>query len=222
MTAALAIRASVLMSLMPNTGYAEVMAAVAGDLVLVPWQRPYEVPTSKVLSTWREPFGPVPLTELKRRVLAAVDAEHHDHDYRAVRVGAPGNDLELCSIDGSVTRVPDAPANRAAFGSTGTADDSAPYPQVRDLLATDASTRGTLAVACGPSGGPKAEGEQALLDTMLTALALDFTSRLWTWIVSFSGRGGAQGIRRRPRPGPAALARGPEAVGGHHPRAVRP
>jgi hypothetical protein len=37
MTAALAIHATVLM---PDAGYAEVMAAVAGDLVLVPWQRP--------------------------------------------------------------------------------------------------------------------------------------------------------------------------------------
>ena len=157
-------------------------------LVPVPWQRPYEVPTGKVLSTWREALGPAPLTELQRRVLAAVDAEHHDHDYRAVRAGAPGNDLELCSIDGSVTRVPDTPANRAAFGSTGTADDSAPYPQVRDLLATDASTRGTLAVACGPSGGPKAESEQALLDTMLTTCPQIFTaSRLWVMDRNFPG-----------------------------------
>ena len=75
------------------------------------------------------------------------------------------------------------PANREAFGSTGTADDSAPYPQVRDLLATDASTRGALAVVSGPSGGLKAEGEQALLDTMLTTCPQIFTaagSGSWT------------------------------------------
>jgi hypothetical protein len=53
MTAAFAIRASVLMSVMP-ADYAEVMAALAGDLILVPWQRPYQVPTAKVLSAWRE------------------------------------------------------------------------------------------------------------------------------------------------------------------------
>ena len=76
--------------------------------------------------------------------------------------------MRLGSIDGSVTRVPDTPASREAFGSAGTADDSAPYPQVRDLLAADASTRAALAVVSGPSGGAKAEGEQALLDTMLT------------------------------------------------------
>ena len=175
MTAALTIRATVLMSVMPGADYSEVMAALLGDLVLVPWHRPYQVPTGKVLSTWREALGPAPLAGLQARLLAAVDAEHRDHDYRAVRVGDSGRELQLCSIDGSVTRVPDTPANREAFGSTGTADDSAPYPQVRDLLATDASTRGTLAVVSGPSGGPKAEGEQALLDTMLTTCPQIFT-----------------------------------------------
>ncbi len=40
------------------------------------------------------------------------------------------------------------------------------------------------------------------------------------WATPSGGRPG--GGRRGPRPGPAALARGPEAVGGHHPRAVRP
>jgi len=180
MTAALTIRATVLMALMPDAGYGEVMAALLGDLVLVPWQHPYQVPTPKVMSTWRAALGPAPLTALQERLLPAVGAEHRDHDYRAVLAGEPGHELRLGSIDGSVTRVPDTPANREAFGSTGTADDSAPYPQVRDLLAGDASTRGTMAVVSGPSGGPKAEGEQALLDTMLTRYPGVFTAdRLW-------------------------------------------
>jgi hypothetical protein len=164
------------------------MAALAGDLVLVPWQHPYQVPTAKVLSTWRTAVGPAPLAGLQARLLTAVGAEHRDHDYRAVFVGEPGHELRLGSIDGSVTRVPDTPANRAAFGSTGTADDSAPYPQVRDLLATDASTRGALAVVFGPSGGAKAEGEQALLDTMLTRYPEVFTAdRLWVMDRNFPG-----------------------------------
>jgi hypothetical protein len=167
MTAALTIRATVLMALMPDADYGEVMAALLGDLVLVPWQRPYQLPTAKVLPAWRTAVSPAPLAGLHARLLAAVGAEHRDHDYRAVCVGESGHELQQCSIDGSVTRVPATLANREAFGSTGTADDSAPYPQVRDLLATDASTRATLAVVSGPSGGAKAEAEQALLDTML-------------------------------------------------------
>ena len=184
MTAAAAIRATVLMALMPDADYAGVLAAVFGDLALIPWQRPFQVPTPKVLGSWRAALGPAPLARLQARLLAAAGGEHRDHDYRAVRVG----ELRLGSIDGSVTRVPDTPANRKAFGSAGTADDSGPYPQVRDLLAGDASTRATLAVVSGPSGGSKAEGEQTLLDTMITRYPEVFTSdRIWVLDRNFPG-----------------------------------
>ncbi|MGH3303529.1 MAG: hypothetical protein ACRDOK_18000 [Streptosporangiaceae bacterium] len=187
-TAAFAIRASVLMGMMPDADYGEVMTALAGDLVLVPWQRRYQVPTGKVLSSWRAAPGPAPLTELQDRLLAAAGAEHRECDYRAVHVGDSGHELALGSIDGSVTRVPDTPASREASGSAGTADDSAAYPQVRDLLAAGASTRAVLAVVSGPSGGPKAEGEQALLDTMLTACRPVFSpDRLWVMDRNFPG-----------------------------------
>jgi hypothetical protein len=146
MTPALAIRATVLMGVLPSADYSEVMAALLGDLVLVPWQHPYQVPAGKVLPAWRTALGPAPLAGLQERLLAAAGAGHRDHDYRAVHVGDSGHELRLGSIDGSVTRVPGTPASREAFGSAGTADDTAPYPQVRDLLASDASTRGTLAV----------------------------------------------------------------------------
>ena len=76
MTAALAIRASRADGADAGRDYAEVMAALLGDLVLVPWQRPYQVPTGKVLSTWRTALGPAPLAGLQDRLLAAVGAEH--------------------------------------------------------------------------------------------------------------------------------------------------
>ena len=75
-----------------------------------------------------------------------------------------------------MTRMPDTPANRAEFGSAHQ-DDAAPYPQLRDLPVTDASTRGMLAVVTGPSGGDKAAAEQALLDRALTECAWVFTKR---------------------------------------------
>lgn len=78
------------------------------------------------MSTWREAVGPAPLEELRDMLLAAVDAEHRDHDYRAVTMG----DLDVYPADGCLTRIPDTPANRDAFGSAGTSDDSSPYPQV--------------------------------------------------------------------------------------------
>jgi hypothetical protein len=87
MTPALAIRFTLLMTLMPDADYAEVMAALIGDLAAVPWQRLWAPPTATVVSTWREAVGPAPLEELQDMLLAAIDAEHRDHDYRAVRAG---------------------------------------------------------------------------------------------------------------------------------------
>lgn len=82
-------------------------------------------------------------------------------------------DLETGSIDGSLIRVPDSPASRAAFGSAGTADDSAPFPQVRELRIGNASTCAAFGVVTGPSGAgtdggrDKGEAEQALLGKAL-------------------------------------------------------
>jgi len=84
MTAALAIRATVLMGVMPDADYSEVMAALLGDLVLVPWQRPHEIPTGKVLSAWRRALGPAPLAALQpTRLISAFVTRSVD------RVGIP-------------------------------------------------------------------------------------------------------------------------------------
>ena len=70
------------------------MQALLGDLMLVPWQRRYQVPTATVACTWREALGLGPLQELRDLVLAGMDASHRDHDYRAVTVGGPGHLLD--------------------------------------------------------------------------------------------------------------------------------
>ncbi len=134
--------------------------------------------------------GPVPLEQLRDLLLAGIDAEHRDHDYRAVTVG----NLDVGSIDGSLTRIPDTPANRQAFGSAGTADDSSPYPQLRELRLGNASTRATLAVTCGPSGAAasggrdKGEAEQKLLDKALESYPHLFTAdRVWVMDRNFPG-----------------------------------
>ena len=188
MSPALAIRFTVLMTLIPDAGYAEVLEILLGDLVLVPWQRPYRVPTAAVACTWREALGPAPLERLQDMALAGVDGEHRSHDYRAVTAG----DLEIGSIDGSLIRVPDTPANRAAFGSAGTADDSAPFPQLRELRISAASTRATFGVTTGPAGAgggrDKGEAGQVLLDKALKDYGYLFTPwRLWVMDRNFPG-----------------------------------
>ena len=56
MTAAMVFRLVLLMTLMPGSCYAEAIAALLGDLPLVPWHRPYRVP----LTRWRAPGGTRP------------------------------------------------------------------------------------------------------------------------------------------------------------------
>ena len=214
MTAALAIRFTLLMTLMADADYAEVMAALVGDLAAVPWQRPCKLPTATVASTWREATGPGPLEELRDLALAGIDAEHRDHDYRAVTAG----DLDAHSIDGSLTRVPDTPANRAAFGSAGTADDSSPYPQLRELRLSNASTRAAPAVTWGPSGAAaggereKGEAEQVLLDKALENYPHLFTSdRIWLMDRNFRAPRGARSYRPRSGHGQEEVSVGPMA-----------
>ena len=101
-----------------------------------------------------------------------------------------GGGLRLGAIDGTVTRMPDTAANRAAFGTAGQAETG--YPQIRHLHVSDALTRATLAVVCGPAGGDKAgtkgEAEQALLDRMLAEQPQVFTpDRLWIMDRNFPG-----------------------------------
>jgi len=57
--------------------------------------------------------------------------------------------------------MPDAPANRCELGSVRTrgGDDTGPYPQLRDLLVSDAPIRATL--------GPDWPGDKAEADTAL-------------------------------------------------------
>ena len=188
MTTAMTIRLVLLMTLMPGSCYAEAIAALLGDLPLVPWHRPYPVPTPAVACTWRDAAGPAPLEQLRDKALAGIDSEHRDRDWRAVLVGA----LEVCSIDGSLTRLPDTPENRQAYGSAGTADGSAPYPQVRELRCSVASTRATVGVVTGPSGAgggrDKGEAEQKLLDGALARYPRIFTpDRLWVMDRNFPG-----------------------------------
>jgi Transposase DDE domain len=187
MSVAFTIRAVLLMTLMPDADHREVLSTLLGGLLEVPWRRPHAVPSPTVLSTWRAAIGEAPLLQLQRELLAAVGTEHRDPALPAVEMGGG---LRLGAIDGTVTRMPDTAANRAAFGTAGQAE--AGYPQIRHLHVSDALTRATLAVVCGPAGGDKAgtkgEAEQALLDRALAEQPQVFTpDRLWIMDRNFPG-----------------------------------
>jgi hypothetical protein len=181
---AFVIRAVVLMTLMPDADAREVLLALAGDLALVPWARAWRPASPRALGDWRQAAGPEPLEELQAVVLGAARQEHDEHDWRAVIIGG----LKAASADGTLIRMPDTPANRAAFGSTGTSDDSAPFPQLRALTLNDASTRALLGMPHGPSGGDKAAAEQKLLDKAMDDYPRLFTlDRIWILDRNFPG-----------------------------------
>ena len=110
----------------------EVLTTLLGQLLEVPWRRAHTVPSGTVLSSWRTAIGEAPLQQLQRELLAAVGTEHRDPTLPTVEVGGG---LRLGAIDGTVTRMPDTAANRAAFGTAGAAETG--YPQLRHLHRPD-------------------------------------------------------------------------------------
>ncbi len=184
LTTGFVLRAVVLMTLMPDADPREVVLALAGDLAFVPWARQWRPASPRSFGQWRQAIGPGPLEDLQAVVLDTSREEHDARDWRAVVIGR----LKAGSADGTLIRMPDTPANRAAFGSTGTSDDSAPFPQLRALMLNDASTRALLGMPHGPSGGDKAAAEQKLLDKAMDEYPRLFTmDRIWLFDRNFPG-----------------------------------
>ena len=184
LTRAFMIRVIVLMTLMPDADVREAVIALAGDLAGVPWARAWVPASARACGDWRNALGPEPLEELRDIVLEASWREHEDRDWRAAIAGR----LKVSSLDGTLIRVPDTPANRRTFGSVGTGDDSSPFPQLRALPLNDVSTRALHAMPWGPAGTDKAAAEQKLLDTAMGRCPQLFTrDRLWLMDRNFPG-----------------------------------
>jgi hypothetical protein len=176
------IRVIVLMTLMPDARVQDVIAALAGDLALVPWARPWRPASARAAGDWRNALGPVPLEELRDLALGSAWREHREKGCPgAVTIGTR-RPLTAGSLDGTLLRVPDTPANRAFFGSVGTADDTSPFPQARALPMTCCSCRALFAMPHGPAGTDKAESEQALLDEAMACFPALFAPD-WIWLM---------------------------------------
>ena len=146
------IRVIVLMTLMPQARVQDVIAALAGDLALVPWARP-----------WR-PLG-AGGRGLAERARASPPGRAAGPGTGSGLAGArwrglPGavttgkqRPLKAGALDGTLVRVPDTPANRTFFGTVGTGDDSGPYPCLRALPLTCCSCRALFAMPYGPGHG---------------------------------------------------------------------
>jgi hypothetical protein len=185
------IRVIVLMTLMPGVPAQDVIAALAGDLALVPWARPWKPASARAAGDWRNALGPVPLEELRDLVLGSSWREHQERGCPgAVTIGTR-RPLRAGSLDGTLVRVPDTPANRAFFGTVGTGDDSGPYPCLRALPLTCCSCRALFAMPHGPAGTGKAAAEQKLLDQALEELPGLFAPD-WIWLMDRNYHGASR------------------------------
>jgi hypothetical protein len=176
------IRVIVLMTLMPQARIGDVIAALAGDLALVPWARPWRPASARAAGDGRNALGPVPLEELRDLVLGSAWREHQGRGCPGAVTTGKRRPLQAGSLDGTLLRVPDTPANRAFFGTVGTADDSGPYPCLRALPLTCCSCRALFAMPHGPAGTGKAAAEQSLLDEAMDRFPVLFTPG-WIWLM---------------------------------------
>jgi hypothetical protein len=176
------IRVIVLVTLMPEARIGDVIAALAGDLALVPWARPWRPASARSAGDWRNALGPVPLEELRDLVLGSAWREHRERGCPgAVTIGKK-RPLRAGSLDGTLLRVPGTPANRAFFGTVGTSDDSSPYPCLRALPLTCCSCRALFAMPHGPAGTGKAAAGQKLLDEAMDRFPGLFAPG-WIWLM---------------------------------------
>ena len=71
--------------------------------------------------------------------------------------------MPVAGADGMLVNLADTPANRAFFGTTGTADGSSPFPQLRIVALIARAGRAMLGAILGQAG----TGEQTLLTRLV-------------------------------------------------------
>ena len=150
MSLPLVARLVMAMTLLPYACYVETVAQLVGVLPRLPWGRAWRIPQATVVTAWRRRLGVASMRALFARVAG--------HIVAATEPGARWHGLRVCTLDGCQVKVPDSDANREAFGSSGTADDSAAFPMARIVLAVARAGRALLAATVDASR----TGEQPL------------------------------------------------------------
>jgi hypothetical protein len=172
----LVIRLMLAMSLMPDSSYGEALARVAGLLADVPFALEWHVPTSKVVTEWRL-LIPADVTETL--FWRAAGPLIGDDEPSAVTLAG----MTVLAADGMLVNLAGTPANRAMFGSAGSADGSAPFPQLRVVALTARAGRALLGAILG-SG---AAGEQTLLKRLARRRPDLFAGRVTCFDRNFPG-----------------------------------
>ena len=91
--------------------------------------------------------------------------------------------MPAAAADGMLVSLADTPANRAFFGTTGTADGSSPFPQLRVIAVTARAGRARLGAIPGQAG----TGEQTLLKRLVKRRPVLFAGRVICFDRNFPG-----------------------------------
>jgi Insertion element 4 transposase N-terminal len=172
----LVIRLMIAMTLMPDAAYCEALRRVAGLLADIPFTREWHVPTEKVVTDWRLPVPPDVTESIFWQAAGPLIG---DGEPSAVLLAG----MMVLAADGMLVNLADTPANRAFFGSTGTADDSSPFPQLRIVAVTARAGRAMLGAILGQAG----TGEQTLLKRLVRRRPGLFAGRVTCFDRNFPG-----------------------------------
>jgi hypothetical protein len=172
----LVIRLMIAMTLMPGASCREALARLAGLLADIPFTREWHVPTGKVVTEWRLP---VPADVMEDIFWQAAGPLIADGEPSAVELAG----MPVLAADGMLVNLADTPANRAFFGSTGTADGSSPFPQPRVVAGTARAGRAMLGAVLGQAGA----GEQTLLKRLVKRRPELFAGRVTCFDRIFPG-----------------------------------
>jgi Insertion element 4 transposase N-terminal len=172
----LVIRLMIAMALMPDASYCEALARLAGLLADIPFALEWHVPTDKVVTDWRLPVPPALMEDLFWQAAGPLIAD--DEPSAVMLAGMP-----VGAADGMLVSLADTPANRAFFGSTGTADGSSPFPQLRIVAVTARAGRARLGAILGQAG----TGEQTLLKRLVKRRPGLFAGRVVCFDRNFPG-----------------------------------
>jgi hypothetical protein len=172
----LVIRLMLAMVLMPDGSYCEALARLAGLLADIPFALEWHIATEKVVTDWRVL---VPADVMEDLFWEAAGPLISDDEPSAVLLAG----MMVLAADGMLVNLADTPANRAMFGSTGTAGDSSPFPQLRVVALTARAGRAMLGAILGSCRA----GEQTLLKRLARRRPELFAGRVTCFDRNFPG-----------------------------------
>ncbi len=172
----LVIRLMIAMVLMPDGSYCEALGRLAGLLADIPFTLEWHVPTEKVVTDWRVL---VPADVMEDLFWQAAGPLIADDEPSAVLLAG----MAVLAADGMLVNLADTPANRAMFGSAGTADDSSPFPQLRIVALAARAGRAMPGAILGSSRA----GEQTLLKRLARRRPELFAGRVTCFDRNFPG-----------------------------------